>query len=143
VKPDEVEAFLASTFGGKARTVSMQPEALLLISNRSGVNGLGEAYKERLVAMGTPEAQIVVRNASPDSLPSRVATETSNWEHGEYYSSLLNIERQQVYRIEAQGVKVGLELILGTDAFDTVSTVKVLPRDESLTAEEADSEYLD
>jgi hypothetical protein len=59
------------------------------------------------------------------------------------YSSLLNIERQQVYRIEAQGVKVGLELILGTDAFDTVSTVKVLPRDESLTAEEADSEYLD
>ena len=57
----EVQAFLADTFGGTARAFHEAPERTLLISDRSGREGLGDWYRRRLVALGVPEERIVLR----------------------------------------------------------------------------------
>jgi LCP family protein required for cell wall assembly len=117
VDPAEVESFLAQTFGGEARSFQTVPEATLIISNRSGVDGLEDVYKARLVRAGVPEERIVTQRLSPNPLPTHLQAELAYWDSAAYYASMLHIERAQVYRVNRlAGAQAGLELVLGEDA---------------------------
>src|SRR5690554_4256821 len=59
--PVEVNAFIAETFGGVARDFSTPPEQVLLVTNRSGVPGLGQAYLDALVATGVAKHHLLLR----------------------------------------------------------------------------------
>lgn len=116
-RPSEVEQFLAETFGGEARVFSEPPKMTLLITNRSGEEGLAERYQARLSAMGVPEAQIMTREASSDPSPTRILTTTQNWQDADYYANLLQTSKQQIDRFaEIEGRAIDLELVLGEDA---------------------------
>ena len=115
--PEEVETFLAETFGGTARDFADVPDATLLITNRSGKVNLETWYKERLVAMGIPEDAIVTREASLDPTPTRVLATTAYWQDADYYTSLLRTSKQQIDHISpVEARDVALELVLGEDA---------------------------
>jgi polyisoprenyl-teichoic acid--peptidoglycan teichoic acid transferase len=117
--PDEVERFLAETFGGTRRLVERAPEAELIITNRSGWAGLEEAVKARLVTMGIPEERIFTQELTADTLPSRVQAERESWESAEYFANMLSVQRFQVYRVNRhRGSEAALELILGRDALE-------------------------
>lgn len=117
IDPAEVETFLASTFGGKARDFAEAPEATLLITNQSGEAGLESQYRERLVAMGVPEERIITREASDDPAPTRLLTTAEHWQDADYYTVLLQTGKQQIDRLAAvEGRAIDLELILGEDA---------------------------
>ncbi len=116
--PVEVQAFLASTFGGTAREFLNAPERTLLISDRSGVDGLGDWYRDRLVGMGVPEDRIVVREGSFEPSGTRILATAETWSDADYYAGLLGTGKQQV---EALGWMAGswieIELVLGGDAY--------------------------
>ncbi len=115
----EVEAFLAGVFGGEARAWVDAPDARLQVVDRSGREGLGEAYRLRLIAMGVPEELLVVSEASFDPSPTRLVVTAPHWEEADYYASLLGVGKQQIDRLPAVGGRsVGLQLILGDDAAD-------------------------
>ncbi|UCH25738.1 MAG: LCP family protein [Trueperaceae bacterium] len=121
--PDEVERFLADTFGGSVRSLSERPLATLLITNRSGSSDLESWYKERLVALGVPEDSIITREASLDPSPTRLLVTSRHWHSADYYASLLHASKQQIDRLPVvQRQQVDLELILGRDAADRVSS---------------------
>ena len=113
----EVEGFLAATFGGTGRTWVDPPEASVHVVDRSGREGTGAAYVARLVAMGVPEEQLLLTEASIDPAPSRLVVTTPHWGDADYYASLLGIGKQQVERLPAvAGHAVGIQLVLGDDA---------------------------
>lgn len=115
--PKEIERFLADTFGGQARTFAQAPEATLLITNRSGIEGLGEWYRERLVALGIPEEHIITRTASFDPGPSRIQVTRSHWQEADFYTNLLRIGKQQMDRLPVvDRLQADLEFVLGQDA---------------------------
>ena len=115
--PDEVEQFLATTFGGTARTFAGAPTGTLLITNRSGEEGLGEWYRSRLAALGVPEEKIVTRTASFDPGPSRIQVTRSHWQEADFYTNLLRIGKQQIDRLPVvDRLQADLEFVLGQDA---------------------------
>ena len=117
--PREVESFLAATFGGTARSWSEPPDVVLQVIDRSGREGLGEAYVERLVAMGIPEAQLVATTASADPAGSRLIAIADHWSDADYFAELLGVGKQQIDRLPfVAGRAVGLQLVLGQDAPD-------------------------
>ena len=121
--PREVEAFLASTFGGAGRDWADPPEALLHVVDRSGRDGLGDAYLERLVAMGVPAERLVLTSASLDPAGSRLVATAPHWQDADYYASLIGVGKQQIDRLPAVGGRaVGLQLVLGQDAPDPSPT---------------------
>lgn len=120
--PAEVESFLASTFGGQAREFATPPETTLLITNRSGVEGLERWYRERLVAMGVPEERVIVREAAYDPSPTRMFATGPHWLDADFYADLLRVSKQQVDRLSSvERRAVGLELVLGEDAARAVA----------------------
>jgi LCP family protein required for cell wall assembly len=113
----EVETFIAETFGGKSRIFKKAPELTLLITNRSGVSGLAERYKERLVLLGLLEDSILTVEDVSDSTPSRLLSTNEHWQDADYFVSLLQIGKQQLDHLDFfEGEKIGLELVLGEDA---------------------------
>lgn len=117
IDPSQIEAFLADFFGGRARTLAELPDAPLLITNRSGVPGLGTLIKERLVRLGIPEDRLVLREASLDPTPTRVLAIAERWQDARYYAELFHAGQQQIDRLPViDGVRPGMELILGQDA---------------------------
>ena len=117
VRPREVEALLAQTFGGEAREVSEIPETSLLITNRSGIPGLEMWLQEWFIALGVPEENMVVRSAPIDPTPSHVLADLQHWQDAGFYASLLDVGRQQVVQLEAAAShSAGLEIVLGADA---------------------------
>lgn len=114
---EEVEAFLATTFGGRARDFAEAPDGTLLITNRSGAEGLGEWYRQRLVALGVPEERIVTRTASFDPGPSRIQVTRNYWFEADFYTNLLRIGKQQIDRLPVvDRLQADLEFVLGQDA---------------------------
>jgi polyisoprenyl-teichoic acid--peptidoglycan teichoic acid transferase len=115
--PRQVEGFLASTFGGTGRDWTDPPEALLHVVDRSGRDGLGEAYLERLVMMGVPAERLHLTRASVDPAGSRLVATAPHWQDADYYASLMGVGKQQIDRLPSvSGRSVGLQLVLGEDA---------------------------
>jgi polyisoprenyl-teichoic acid--peptidoglycan teichoic acid transferase len=113
----EVETFVAELFGGKSRTFETAPELTLLITNRSGIDGLAEKYKERLAYMGISEEFILTTDEATDPTPSRLLATSQHWQEAEYFSSLLQIGKQQLDSLDRyQRQQIDLELVLGEDA---------------------------
>ena len=112
-----VDRFLADTFGGTARTIAETPDTTLHVLNRSGREGLEDRYVARLVAMGVPEASIVVGTGSLDPAPTRLVATAPHWLDADFYADLLGVGKQQIDRLPSvQGRAVGLQLVLGDDA---------------------------
>lgn len=115
--PESVASFLATTFGGEEKTFITPPDATLLITNRSGKEGLEERYKDRLIGIGVDEENIVTRSSTEDATPTRMLALTQSWQDADYYTGLFGIGKQQKDHFESVDDKeVVLELVLGTDA---------------------------
>lgn len=116
--PRVVNEFMAATFGGVAREFTEAPELDLLITDRSGTPGLGEWYRDRLIALGVPEERVMLRSfAEADTSGTRILATLATWEGADYYADLLHASKQQVDRFQPyQRRAVELELVLGTDA---------------------------
>lgn len=113
---ERVEGFLAQTFGGTPRDFSEAPEATLLITNRSTIEGLEDQYKARLVAMGIAEDSILTRQATSEPTLTRLLVTETSWQDAEYFTSLLQTGRQQIDSLKSfDGQIIDLELILGSD----------------------------
>lgn len=118
VDPVEVRSFLADTFGGTTRAVREAPEGTLLISDRSGRDGLGDWYRDRLIALGVPPERIEVRESSFDPSGTRVLATATTWSDADFYADLLGTGKQQVEHLPfLRGRPVAIELVLGGDAF--------------------------
>jgi polyisoprenyl-teichoic acid--peptidoglycan teichoic acid transferase len=115
--PEDVANFLTTTFGGEAKKFIIPPDITLLITNRSGKDGLEERYKDRLVGIGVSEDNIVTRSSTVDPTPTRILALTQSWQEADYYTQLFEIGKQQIDNFsEVEGKQVMLELVLGTDA---------------------------
>lgn len=115
--PHEVELFLAGIFGGEARTFATLPEATLLITNRSGTAGLEDWYRSRLLSMGVPAEQILIRSGSLDPSPTRVLAPVDHLADADYFADLLGTSKQQVDRLARFDQRnIHVELVLGEDA---------------------------
>jgi polyisoprenyl-teichoic acid--peptidoglycan teichoic acid transferase len=115
--PETVASFLATAFGGEAKTFITPPDATLLITNRSGTEGLEERYRDRLEGMGVNAENIVTRSSTQDATPTRILALTNAWQDADYYTGLFGIGKQQKDSFPTVDDKeVGLELVLGTDA---------------------------
>ncbi len=118
-----VEDFLAATFGGATRDWAEPPDVVLQVVDRSGRDGLGEAYVERLIAMGVPADRIIVTEASLDPADSRLVATAPHWEDADYFGSLVGVGKQQIDRLPAVGGRaIGIQLILGEGAPDPAPT---------------------
>lgn len=116
-RPDEVERFLAATLGGTPRTSAEAPDATLLITNRSGEEGLEAWYRQRFITLGVPAEQVITRTASYEPGPSRIQATGSFWSEADFYALLLRTGKQQIDRLPIVGQQqADLELVLGTDA---------------------------
>jgi polyisoprenyl-teichoic acid--peptidoglycan teichoic acid transferase len=114
---ENVETFMAETFGGKARMFETAPEVTLLITNRSGVDGLAERYKDRLGHMGISEDSILTAEEDAEATPSRLLATGERWQDADYFASLLQLGKQQLDHLDFyKKQKIDLELILGEDA---------------------------
>jgi len=115
--PRAVEDFLAATFGGTARAWSEPPDVVLQVHDRSGREGLGDAYVQRLVAMGIPAERVLPTRASVDPAGSRLIAIAEHWSDADYFVELLGVGKQQIDRLPfVSGRAVGLQLVLGEDA---------------------------
>jgi LCP family protein required for cell wall assembly len=116
-RPREVEAFVAEMLGGRAREFTEVPATPVLITNSSGVPGLEEEIKARLISMGIPEEYLLTREASVDPAPTRLVATRDHWADAAYYASLFHIGQQQIDRLSTfNNTQIGVELILGEDA---------------------------
>ncbi len=122
-EPAEVQAFMAQTFGGVARDFSEPPEQGLLVTDRSGVPGLGQAYVDSLVAAGVPQELITLRDGDgTEPGPTRLLVTLDAWSDADYYAELLHASKQQVDRMDPYGGRsVRLELVLGSDAAERIA----------------------
>lgn len=117
VDEEQVDAFLATTFGGTPRVFAGAPDANLLITNRSGIEGLEAWYRTRLIGFGVPEDRILVRTGPVDPSPTRLLATIPYWREADYYASLLHTGKQQIEHLSPyQRSRVDLELVLGDDA---------------------------
>lgn len=115
--PAEVEEVLAQVFGGEARDLTTPPEATVLITNRSGLSGLGQQVREQLLALGVPEESVLTREGELSPSPTRIETTAAHWQDATYYASLFHVGQQQVDSLpEVDGIPVHLEIILGDNA---------------------------
>lgn len=115
--PQEVEDFLAELHGGTARTFTTAPEVNVLISNRSGIEGMGEWLAERLVAVGVDPGSTLVQSGSTDPGPTRVLATEAGWADADWFTGLLDTGKQQVNRLAGpDGQPLTLEIVLGSDA---------------------------
>ncbi len=120
--PAAVENYLASAFGGTARTFQTAPESAIVITNRTGDADVADWYLSRLVSHGVPAGNIVVRDEDPDPIQSRLVATLSGWEDAGYYASLLNLGMQQVNRLGTiEGATRHIELVLGEDAMERLA----------------------
>lgn len=110
--PTEVEGFLAGLFGGEARPLTETPDATVMLSNRSGLPGLGGGVKAQLVGMGVPAARIRVRQGGNDPV-TRVVTTNAGLAAAPYYADMFGVGLQQVDRLT---LAEDIEIILGGDA---------------------------
>jgi hypothetical protein len=119
-----IRQFMIQTYGGATDDaeatllghIQSAPNAILLITNRSGVSGLAEAYAERATRMGVPEGQLRTRDDNPDGSPTRLLTITDGWFQADYYTQLFQTVKQQVDRLPRHsGDAITFELILGDD----------------------------
>ena len=110
--PSEVEGFLAGLFGGQARKVAETPRVTLMLSNRSGVPGLGKQVKAELVRLGIPTAQIHTRQGALDPV-TRVVTTHAEVAAAPFYADLFGVGWQQVDRLR---LAEDIEIVLGKDA---------------------------
>jgi polyisoprenyl-teichoic acid--peptidoglycan teichoic acid transferase len=132
---EEVEAFIAQTFGGEARTFDSAPELTLLIRNRSGVDGFAERYKERLEHIGIAENVILTVEEDAEPTVSRLLATGESWQDADYFASLLQVGKQQVDHLEyVDGEKVGLELVLGEDAEKSLFVHQFVEQDVMVTS---------
>ncbi len=120
--PVEVNAFIAQTFGGQARDFSAPPQQALLVTDRSGVPGLGQLYVDNLLAAGVPGDLVTLREAAgAEPGPTRLYATLDAWSDADYYAELLHASKQQVDRLDPHaGGAVRLELVLGADAAERV-----------------------
>ncbi len=126
--PQQVEQFLADLFGGTARSFASVPDLTLLVTNRSGADGLEEWMKNRLVALGMAEDAILVRTGDPDPNPTRLLATAASWDQTDYFTGLLAAGRQQIDRLPApDGTSIDLELVLGADARTMAGWADALP----------------
>lgn len=114
----EVNRFMAATFGGEGRAFVEAPDVTLLITDQSGVSGAADWYVERLKAYGVNADQILLREGEAgDSSPTRLRATQASWQDADYFTTLLNIGKQQVDRFDAhERQRYQLELVLGPDA---------------------------
>lgn len=126
--PAEVQAFIAQTFGGVARDFSAPPEQGLLVTDRSGVPGLGQAYVDALVAAGVPAELVTLReDGGSEPGPTRLLATLDAWSDADYYAELLHASKQQVDRMAPYGGRaVKLELVLGSDAAERIDHDRAL-----------------
>lgn len=118
VNPREVEQIVATAFGGEAREFAQAPDISLLITNRSGKEGLADFYKERLVEMGIKEDNIITQESSFDPNNSRILDTISSQEEAEYFVNLFGLARRQVNHIDSRNADI--EVVLAADAIDTI-----------------------
>lgn len=132
--PAEVNRFMAATFGGEARPFVAAPEVTLLVTDRSGVPGLGEWYVERLRAFGLPDGALLLRTFDEaDATPTRLLATLDSWADADYFAELLNVGKQQVDRFNPyQQQRYQVELVLGADA--EARTARTPPLMASLAA---------
>lgn len=117
VDQSAVDAFLATTFGGTPPAFAGAPDATLLITNRTGIEGLEEWYRSRLIGFGVPEDRIMVRTAPLDPAPTRLLATIPFWQDADFYATLLHTGKQQIEQLTPLGQStVDLELVLGDDA---------------------------
>lgn len=124
VDVEDVARFMAQTFGGVSKEFVLMPEIRLLITNRSDIEGLAESYRERLVAMGFPEASILTQDDVLDLSPTRLLTTFRHWQDADYFMSLFQVGKVQVDHLSTGGID--LELILGRDAIAPTMTSSML-----------------
>jgi polyisoprenyl-teichoic acid--peptidoglycan teichoic acid transferase len=130
-----VETFIAETFGGKSSAFQKTPEITLLITNRSGVDGLAERYKERLEHIGIPTNSILTAEDTADPTPSRLLADSEHWQDADYFVSLLQMGKQQVDHLDYfEGEKIELELVLGKDAGRSLVANQVAKQDVVVTS---------
>jgi polyisoprenyl-teichoic acid--peptidoglycan teichoic acid transferase len=132
---EEVETFIAQTFGGEARIFETAPHLTLLITNRSGMDGLAERYKERLGRMGVPEDLILTTDDAVDSTPSRLVATNEHWQDAEYFASLLQIGKQQLDHLDFyKKQRIDLELVLGEDATSSLFATQLTQQEVVVTS---------
>lgn len=121
--PAEVNRFIAQTFGGQAREFAEAPSQGLLITDKSGVPGLGQVYVDALLAAGVPAELVTLRDSSvQEPGPTRLVATLDAWSDADYYAELLHASKQQIDRMDPYaGKPVKLELVLGSDAAGRVS----------------------
>ncbi|MCA9836613.1 MAG: LCP family protein [Trueperaceae bacterium] len=125
--PVAVNKFLAETFGGEAKNFAEAPDLTLLITNRSGTPGLEDLYKEELLALGFADENILIREASEEGVPTYLLADQKHWGDADYFDSLFLTHKQQIDRLPiVDGEHVGLELVLGADANQTMLAKKAL-----------------
>ena len=114
VDAQQVNTFMAETFGGTPRVFTDAPDTPLLITNRSGEDGLATSYRDRLVALGVPADRVLAReDTTVDPTPTRLLATLPAWQDADYYASLLHAGKQQVDRLESyQRREVQIELVL-------------------------------
>lgn len=115
--PRAIELFLAETFGGQARAWNAAPEATVQIVDRSGQEGLGEAYLARMIEMGVPSTQLLLSHGPSDPGGSRLVAVAEHWQDADFYVELFGVGKQQIDRLPVYaGRDVAMHLILGADA---------------------------
>jgi LCP family protein required for cell wall assembly len=126
--PEAVEAFLATLFGGTARTVTRTPGGRVMLSDRSGVPGAAEKVRELLLAAGVKPEQLRVRRGEPDAV-TRVVVTGQSLAAAPFYADLLGVGWQQIDRF---AVDADVEVILGQDAarFDILRRAHARPESQ-------------
>lgn len=133
--PTVVNHFMAETFGGIARNFSEPPDVRLVITDRSGRPGLGEWYRDNLVAHGIPEELLVLRSGDQqlEPGPTRLFATLAAWSDADYYADLLHTGKQEIARLTPQdGRQTTLELVLGADAAARVNHATAVMADLGL-----------
>lgn len=110
-RPERVDAFLTARFGAPARRTAQVPEVRVLITDRSGIPGLGREAARAFLALGLPEPGVRVR---PDlGQPSAVRVDPRNLAAGAFYGELLHLGVSQVNQLF---LDTDVEIVLGQDA---------------------------
>lgn len=118
-----LQDFLAGTFGGTSRAFADVPDGPLLITDASGIDGLGAWYARRLVAYGARADDVVVRASTYDPSGTRILATAATWTDADFYASLLGTGKQQVERLPVvAGRAMHLELVLGGDAWSRTAS---------------------
>lgn len=110
-RPERVDAFLTARFGAPARRTAQVPEVRVLITDRSGIPGLGREAARAIVALGLPEPQVRIR--ADQGQPSAVRVDPGNLAAGAFYGELLRLGVSQVNQLF---LDTDVEIVLGQDA---------------------------